>query len=99
MNKLKHVSLSLQLCSIFSVFTILNASFIAFTLSFYHCVACHPVSVNIVQKIVKQLRTQKLHTFVMEFHETRSSILVHTNISEISHTSNVIVVFNCVYPK
>ena len=50
---------------------------------------------KIVQKIVKQLRTQTLHTAVMEFLETRSSILVHT-ISEMSHTSNVFV---CVYPK
>ena len=60
------------------------------------CVACLPVCVNIVQKIVKQLRTQTktLHTVVMEFPETQSSILVHT-ISEMSHTSNVIVMFVC----
>ena len=51
--------------------------------------------IEIVQKIVKLLRTQTLHTAVMEFPETRSSILVHT-ISEMSYTSNVFV---CVYPK
>ena len=62
------------------------------------CVVCLPVCVKIVQKIVKQLRTQTLYTVVMEFPEIRSSILVHT-ISEISHTSNIIVVFVCVYPK
>ena len=62
------------------------------------CVACLPVCVKIVHKIVKQLQTQTLHTVVMEFPETRSSILVHT-ISEIFHTYNVIVVFVCVYPK
>ena len=54
-------------------------------------------------KIVKQLRTQTLHTVVMAFPEIRSSILVCT-ISEMSHTSNVIVVclclsqvINCIY--
>ena len=62
------------------------------------CEACLPVHVKIVRKIVKQLWTQTLHTVVMEFPETRSSILVHT-ISEMSHTFNVIVVFVCVYPK
>ena len=62
-----YVSLSLRLSSIFSVFPVLNASFI---LSL--CVACLPVCVKIVQTIVKQLRTQTLHTVVMEFPETRS---------------------------
>ena len=62
------------------------------------CVACLPVCVTIVQKIVKQLWTQTLHTVVMNFPETRSSILVHT-ISEISRTSKVIVAFVCVCPK
>ena len=46
--------------------------------------------IEIVQKIVKIL-----HTAVIKFPETRSSILVHT-ISEMSYTSNVFV---CVYPK
>ena len=34
------------------------------------CVVCLPVCVKIVQTIVKQLRTQTLHTVVMEFPET-----------------------------
>ena len=63
------------------------------------CVACLPVC---VQKIVKQLRTQTLHTVIMEFPEIRSSILVHT-ISEMSSKCHCRVclclfqVINCIY--
>ena len=78
MNKLNVTSRSLS-NSVQSFFLCLDS----FILSLY--VACLPVCVKIVQKIVKPLRIQTLHTVVMEFPETRSSILVHT-ISEMSHT-------------
>ena len=90
------LSLFLRLCSIFSVFPCSKRLFLC--LDSFILSLCLPICVKIVQKIVKQLQIQKLHTVVMEFPETRSSILVYT-ISEMSHTSNVIVVFVCVYPK